>query len=174
VGAEQHSFETSFKENRVRIYNHQPDSDTTVIDDIEETATVASLLEVADTDYVFLDDDDEPIRIDVAIVEVLRGRGREPGHHHHIHRHSCRTITVSVTYGGALRRILAAPNTPVATITTEALTAFQIDPVTGADLVLRVPGSDSDLSDSTCIGSLTHGRDCAADLNLLPAHREAG
>lgn len=76
-----------------------------------------------------------------------------------------------MTYGGAPQILNVAPSTRIQALQARALQAFGIDPVTGATLVLRLPGTESDLPGST---HLTGRGECRLALNLLPSTREAG
>lgn len=140
---------------------------------VHETARFRDLCAVDEHLFVFLDDHDEPVELDLVIVEVLVLRGRTPGNHH-VHRHPCRHITVDVHYGGDTRDIRVTPNQTLATVLSKAIAAYGIDPAAGADLVLRRPGAHEDLPQSEHVGDLHPGTECKIDLNLLPAHREAG
>jgi len=137
----------------MRLYVHRPG--TSKIDVLEEVATDVALgeviVDVVEGDFVFLDDNGEPIDLQVTVAELVTTGVR---HHHHVHHHPCRSITVNVNYNGRLQGVGATPNTTVETVLTSAISAFGIDPVTGADLVLRIPGTDADLPGSLHIGVL--------------------
>ena len=157
----------------MRIYVHEPGTDLILHEDVAQTQTFREVCTVAEEEFVFLDDDDEPVEVDLTIVEVVIARGRHPGHHH-VHRHHCRQITVEVHYGGDTRVVAVTPNQSVASVLSKAIAEFGVDPAAGADLVLRRPGSNEDLPQAEHIGDLHAGPACAIELNLLPAHREAG
>jgi hypothetical protein len=157
----------------MRIYVHEPDAELKLHEDVEESQTFREICTVEEQTFVFLDDDDEPVGVDLTIVEVVIARGRKPGHHH-VHRHHCREITVEVHYGGDTRPVRVTPNQTVATVLNKAIAEYGIDPAAGADLVLRRPGSNEDLPQAEHIGDLHAGPPCSLELNLLPAHREAG
>ena len=157
----------------MRIYLHEPQAEPTLLEEVEETARFRDICAVEEEIFVFLDDHDEPVEVDVLIVEVLRERGHKPGHHH-VHRHPCRQISVEVHYGGDTRPVLATPNQTIGVVLTRALQAYGIDATSGADLVLRRPGSADDLSQNEHLGDLHPGENCKLELNLLPAQREAG
>jgi hypothetical protein len=157
----------------VRIYIHRPG--TNDIDVLEDAPTdvplVQVLVDVVEGDFVFIDDNGEPIDLQITLIEIVEVGTR---HHHHVHHHPCRSISVSVNYNGRVEDVGATPNATVEAVLTSAISAFGIDPVTGADLVLRVPGSDSDLPGSRHIGSLVPRGTCTATLYLVPGHREQG
>lgn len=157
----------------MRIYLHGPHAEPTLLEGVDETARFRDICNVDEETFVFLDDDDEPVEVDQVIVETLAEKGRRPDHHH-VHRHPCRQITVEVHYGGDTRPVHATPNQTVGKVLTLALRLYGIDAASGADLVLRRPGSSDDLPQSEHIGDLDPSPTCKLDLNLLPAHREAG
>jgi hypothetical protein len=156
----------------MRLYVHRPG--TSEIDVLEDVPTDVGLgeviLDVVEGDFVFLDDNGEPIDLRVTLAELVE----VDVHHHHVHHHPCRSITVNVNYNGRPESIEARPNTTVETVLTSAISAFGIDPVTGADLVLRVPDTDADLPGSRHIGALVHRGSCLVILNMMPGHREQG
>jgi hypothetical protein len=157
----------------MRIYLHEPQSEPTLLEDVEETARFRDICRLDGEAFVFLDDDDEPVEVDLLIVEVLTVRGRKPSNHH-IHRHPCRAITVDVHYGGDTRDIRITPNQTVGALLTKAIQAYGLDAAAGSDLVLRRPGSNDDLPQAEHVGDLHPSKSCKLELNLLPAHREAG
>jgi hypothetical protein len=158
----------------MRLYLHTPGSlDVAVVEDVDPDANLSAIVEVGEGDFVFVDDGEEPVDVQLSIVEILGVSRDEPGHHH-VHRHPCREIIVEVVYNGRGRAIPARPGTHVETLVLRAISEFGIDPVTGADLVLRFPGSDDDLPSSECVGSLVVPGSCSLTLNLLPGHREQG
>lgn len=157
----------------MRIYAHEPGSELTLHEDVPRDRTFREIVAVDQETFVFLDDDDEPVDVELVIVEVVTSRGRSPGSHH-VHRHHCRHVTIAVNYGGDTRDVKVSPNQTVATVLSRAIKAYGIDPAAGADLVLRRPGSTDDLPQAEHIGDLHPGPACKLELNLLPAHREAG
>jgi len=157
----------------MRVFVHEPEVDLRLVEDISPETTASALLGPTGEHFVFLDNVEEPIDIDVVLVEIITVRGGQPLHHH-VHRHPCAKIIVRVNYGGDPRDVHAAPNATVGTVLTRALRVYGIDSATGADLVLRLPGSATDLPQTAHIGDVHRGSGCSLELNLLPAHREAG
>jgi len=157
----------------MRLYVHRPgSSEIEVVEDAPTDRPLGEVLvEVVEGDFVFVDDAGEPVDLQVTLVEIVEVG---PRHHHHVHHHPCRSISVSVNYNGRLVDVGSRPNTTVEAVLTNAISAFGIDPVTGADLVLRVPGTDADLPASRHIGSLVARGTCSVTLNLVPGHREQG
>lgn len=158
----------------MRLYLHTPGtSDVAIVEDVDPDATLSTVVEIIEGDFVFIDDGDEPVDIQLSIVEILEVSRDDPGHHH-VHHHPCHEIVVQIVYNGREKIIPARPGTLVETALLRAISEFGIDPVTGADLVLRLPGSDDDLPGSDRVGSLVGRGNCALTLNLLPGHREQG
>jgi hypothetical protein len=159
----------------VRLYIHAPGTaDVVIMDEASPDARLSTLVEVVEGDFVFFDDGDEPVDIQLTLVEIIQGSGHQDHHHHHVHHHPCRKIMVGVVYNGRTKEVPAVPATLVETVLLRAISEFGIDPVTGADLVLLLPGSDDDLSGSKHIGELVGRGTCSLTLNLLPGHREQG
>jgi hypothetical protein len=168
----------------MRLYIHSPGTaEVTVIEDVAPDTRVDAVVEVVEGDYVFLDDDDEPINVQLTIAALVQNsehgdrqhhHQHHHHHHHHVHHHPCLKLEVGVVYNGQTKSVPAVPGTLIETVLLRALAAFEIDPVTGADLVLRLPGSDDDLPGSKHVGELIQRGSCSVTLNLLPGHREAG
>ncbi len=157
----------------MRLYIHRPGTNDidTLKDAPTDTPLGQILVDVVEGDFVFVDDNGEPVDLQIALIEIVEVGSR---HHHHVHHHPCRSISVSVSYNGRFEDVGATPNTTVEDVLTNAISAFGIDPVTGADLVLRLPGTDADLPASRHIGSLVPRGICSVTLNLVPGHREQG
>lgn len=154
----------------MRLYLHVAGQDVQLMENVDPAARICDVVPVAD-ELVFVDDDEEPVAVEVTLHEVLLDRNAR---HLHLHRHPCRRIAVKVTYGGAPQILNVAPSTRIQALQARALQAFGIDPITGATLVLRLPGTESDLSGSTHLSDLTRRGECRLTLNLLPSIREAG
>ena len=153
----------------IRLYLHSPDHEIEIIE-VTGTARVRDVITVEE-DLIFLDGNDEPVDIDLTLIEIVTDSGQ---HHHHVHKHPCRRITVEVTYGGLTKTLEAAPSSPIESLRLRAVHDFGIDPVTGATLVLRLPGTDADLPGNGYLTELVLRRHCSLALNLLPSGREAG
>jgi hypothetical protein len=159
----------------MRLYIHHPGSpEVSVVEDASPDARVATLVDVVEGDFVFFDDGDDPVDIQLTLAEVVRGFAEEDRHQHHVHHHPCRQIAVEVVYNGRTKEVPARAGTQVETVLLRAISEFEIDPVTGADLVLRLPGSADDLGGTTHVGTLVPRGRCTLTLNLLPGHREQG
>lgn len=158
----------------MRLYNHRPGEDVSLINDVDPQLPLETLIEVAEGDYVFLDDHGEPVDVRVKLVELIELTGHDDRPHHHVHHHPCRRITVEVVYNGRTVRVEGPPNMTAEAVLLQAIADFGIDPATGADLVLRRPGSDDDISSSTPIGELVSRGECSLFVDLRPGHREQG
>jgi hypothetical protein len=159
----------------MRLYVHDPgEEEVAVIEDVSPEVQLASMIEVIDGDYVFFDEDDAPVDLQMTLIEIFQVRGLEQRHHAHVHRHPCLRIAVEVIYNGVTKPVPAVPGSLVEKVLLRAVSEFGIDPVTGADLVFRIPGTNDDLPGSERIGRLTPRGTCSLTLNLLPGHREHG
>lgn len=92
----------------------------------------------------------------------------------HVVVHHCREITVTVAYGGTEKDLQVRPSTKIDDVRTEAIAAFGVDPGTGADLVLRLPGSTDDLPAPRPIGIYVPKGSCALAVDLVHAVRPQG
>jgi ribosomal protein L32 len=145
--------------------------EVTHIDEADANVSLSELIVVVEGDFVFVDDKGEPVDIALTLIEIAVAADT---HHHHIHHHSCKAIKVDITYNGRPVSMSVTPNLRVEDVLLQAIADFGIDPVSAADLVLRLPGTDQDISGSTFIGELVPRGDCTLKLNLLPGSREHG
>jgi hypothetical protein len=124
----------------VLLHLHRPRRSVEAFEVFDDDARIRDIITVAD-DLIFLDDDDEPIDVNLTLAQVIGGRGR---HHHHydIHRHPCRWINAYISYGDGTQTLQAAPSSRIATVRLRALDLFGIDPDAATNLVLRIPATD--------------------------------
>jgi hypothetical protein len=156
----------------MRLYVHNPGSmEVLAIEDADANVSLSELIAVVDGDFVFVDDKGEPVDITFTLTEISVAIDT---HHHHVHRHPCKAITVEVVYNGRPVTIDGAPNVRIEEILMRAIADLGIDPISAADLVLRLPGTDHDISGSTFIGELVPRGECSLKLNLLAGSREHG
>jgi len=158
----------------MRLYIHRPGEEVSLLDNVDPTVSLETLVEVAEGDFVFLDNNGEPVDIKVTLVELIEVISRSDQPHHHVHHHPCRSISVEVVYNGRSVRVDGPPSMTAQTVLLQAIADFGIDPATGADLVLRRPGSDDDIPSSAPIGELVPRGECSLALDLRPGHREQG
>ena len=156
----------------MRIYIHSPGIETIeIIEDVDANFRLSDHITLGEGDFIFVDEQGVPIDCSIVIAEIEISPHNS---HHHVHRHPCREISTEVSYNGRQVTITVRPNSRVGQVLDDAIARFEIDPVSGADLVLRLPGSNDDLSNSRFIGGLVSRGSCALELNLLAGHREHG
>lgn len=157
----------------MRIYIHSPGIEKIeIIEDVDLNSQFSDHITLGEGDFVFVDEQDVPIDYSIVISEIEISPHNS--HHHHVHRHPCREISTTVSYNGRPVTITVRPNSRVGQVLDDAIARFEIDPVSGADLVLRLLGSTDDLSNSRFIGELVPRGSCSLELNLLAGHREHG
>jgi len=151
----------------VLLHLHRPRRSVEAFEVFDDDARIRDIITVAD-DLIFLDDDDEPIDVNLTLAQVIGGRGR---HHHHydIHRHPCRWINAYISYGDGTQTLQAAPSSRIATVRLRALDLFGIDPDTATNLVLRIPATDADLPESEYLSNQAGPKPCRIDLTLVPS-----
>jgi hypothetical protein len=146
------------------------------INDIEEKGfgpktTVREVLVVllGDEDgHLFLEDSEEPLGLEVMLVELdIRERG-------HVHATRCRHIHVTIDYAGKdpVEKTFA-PTTRIKAVRdwAVALSEFAIDPTERPKFGLFVPDEKEPLKDVVRIGSLTN-KECECKVTLELALRE--
>jgi hypothetical protein len=151
----------------VLLHLHRPRRSVEAFEVFDDDARIRDIITVAD-DLIFLDDDDEPIDVNLTLAQVIGERGR---HHHHydIHRHPCRWINAYISYGDGTQTLQAAPSSRIATVRLRALDLFGIDPDTATNLVLRIPATDADLPESEYLSNQAGPKPCRIDLTLVPS-----
>lgn len=156
----------------MRLYVHSPGSnEVTAIENADANTSLGEQISIAEGDFVFVDDNNDPVDITLTLTQITITVEK---HHHHVHHHPCKEIKVEVMYNGRPVFINAVPNGRIEDVLMRAIAELGIDPVSAADLVLRVPGTDQDLSGSTFVGELLPRGDCSLVLNLLAGNREHG
>ena len=149
----------------VLLHLHRPRHSVEAFEVFDDDARIRDIITVAD-DLIFVDDDDEPIDVNLTLAQAIGGRGK---HHHHydIHRHPCRWIDAHVSYGDATQTLQTPPSSRIATVRLRALDLFGLDPNTAETLVLRVPAADTELPESDYLSDLVGPKPCRIDLSLL-------
>lgn len=136
--------------------------------DVDPQTPLREIIVVEADEAVFRVGDEVEIVLDVTVVELF---GDEPGH---VIRHHCKAVAVTVEYGGIAKEVKAHPATRVSEVRKEAVKAFELDPATSADLVLRVPGSTEDLVATAPIGAYVPKGSCALTVDLVHVVRPQG
>ncbi|MEO3810787.1 hypothetical protein ABGB17_17445 [Sphaerisporangium sp. B11E5] len=136
--------------------------------DIAPSTPLKELVNLGDSSLAYGLDQDEALDVTRTVEELFGSRNA------HVIVHSCREVRVTVTYGGSSRNIQAKPGWRVAKVHREAIKAFQIDEASAADLILRLPGSTEELSETVPIGGYAAEGTCSVALDLAPHIRAQG
>lgn len=155
----------------MRLYLHSPGCEVAVLEAAEDSK-LRDLFEINDA-LIFLEAD-EPVDVDLTLAEAIQRAGHVGRRHQHVHKHHCRRVEVGVNYGGVTKDVASAPSAVLEQVRSHAVRAFQIDPVTAATMVLRIPGKNADLPGSEHLSDLLEPDTCRVELNLVPSGREAG
>ena len=151
----------------VLLHLHRPRRSIEAFEVFDDDARIRDIIAVGD-DLIFLDDDDEPIDVNLTLAQAIGGRGR----HHRSLRHSPPSVPLDqcyISYGDATQTLQAAPSSRIATVRLRALDLFGIDPDTAANLVLRIPATDADLPESDYLSNQAGAKPCRIDLTLVPS-----
>jgi hypothetical protein len=151
----------------MRIYLHRPHHKIETIEISDDDARIRDIITVGD-DLIFLDDDEEPIDVDLTLAQAISGRGK---HHQHydVHKHPCRWITAHVSYGDATQTLQVAPSSRIETVRRRALDMFGLTTEIATTLVLRVSDTGTYLRHSDHVSDLVGREPCRLDLNLIPS-----
>jgi hypothetical protein len=153
------------------LVQHPGDVSVTVIQDADLERPLVEIIAIEEDELLWIDGCDEPIELHLTLVEVGIDGDRDVVHGH---RHTCRKIHTQVTYVGRTKKHTVGPNTTLEALLNWAIKEFRIDATTAADLVFRLVGSPDDLDFARHVGSLTKGKTCEVDLDLLPGDTHAG
>lgn len=108
------------------------------------------------------------VDIELSIIEIF---GTEHGH---VIAHPCREIAVLAVYGGIDKTVTAHPATYVRDVRAKAISEFGLDPASSADLVLRLPGTTTDLVPTYPIGAYAPKGTCSVTVDLVHLVRPQG
>ena len=151
----------------VLVRLHRPHRKIETFEVADDNARIRDIIAIG-VDLVFIDDDEEPVDVELTLAQAITGRGRHHDHHD-IHRYPCRWIDAHVSYGDASQTLQAPPSSRIATVRLRALDLFGLNPNTAETLVLRIPAADTDLPESDYLSDLVGPKPCRIDLSLLPS-----
>ena len=151
----------------LRLRLHRPRHSVETIEFAEYDARIRDILPI-DDDLIFLDDDDEPIDVDLTLAQAISGRGKHHAHHD-VHKHPCRWITAHISYGDATETLQVAPSSRVETVRRRALDIFGLTTAIATTLVLRVSDTGTYLRSRDYVSDLAGKEPCRLDLNLIPS-----
>ncbi|MEU5281716.1 hypothetical protein AB0G87_35510 [Streptomyces asoensis] len=151
---------------RVHTYRHGQGGAQT--QEVEPKARLSDVVMVEAGEKAYRVGDELELDVELTVVELF---GEQPGH---VVVHKCHRIEVTVAYAGTEKAVQAHPATRVRQVRKEAVEAFGIPSADAADLVLRLPGTTTDLRLADPIGSIVPAGSCAVTLDLVHAGRSQG
>lgn len=149
----------------VLVRLHRPHRKIETFEVADDNARIRDIIAIG-VDLVFIDDDEEPVDVELTLAQAITGRGRHHDHHD-IHRHPCRWIDARISYGDTTQTLRAAPSSRIEIVRRRALDLFGLDADTAATLVLRRASTDTDLPDGDYLSDLAGREPCRLDLNLF-------
>lgn len=135
---------------------------------VEPTARLTEIVALEADEHAYRLGEESELDVELTVAELF---GDGPGH---VIVHRCRRIAVTVAYGGRDTAIEAHPATHLRTVRERAVKAFGISPADAADLVLRLPGSTTDLNLAEPVGALVSAHTCSLSLDLIHTVRPQG
>ncbi|MFI9833743.1 hypothetical protein ACIHIX_39350 [Streptomyces sp. NPDC051913] len=136
--------------------------------EVEATARLADVVMIEADAKAYRVGDETELDAQLTVAELF---GEQPGH---VVVHKCHRIEVTVAYAGTEKVVQAHPATRVRQVRKEAVEAFGIPSADAADLVLRLPGTTTDLRLTDPVGSIVPAGSCAVALDLVHAGRSQG
>ena len=137
--------------------------------DADPQQTLRALIGVEIDELVYrVGDEIVELDVDVTLVELF---GDESGH---VIRHHCKEVPITADYTGQQRTVEVHVSTPVRTVLNQVLKAFELAGSAAADLVLRLPGSSTDLPLGAPIGAFIPTGTCSLTVDLVHLVRPQG
>lgn len=144
----------------IHVSNSQKYTTTEVDDDLLLSQVIKDNFQrdVSEEVDVYLEDQDDSLDKNITISKT----GLKNGDHVFLGR--CKKVSVSINYAGKIYPLSVSPATSVKKLKKEALKYFEIDEVSGADLLLWFNNEPLDMRQ--IIGSLTDFPSCSVTLVL--------
>lgn len=144
--------------------------------EVEPNATIAQLKELvakatgAEGEVVlFIEDEDEPLEVDVVVKDVAGANGLK------VHAHRCKEIAVAVTFNRKVARRKFKPGTTVAKVKKWAATKeFGMTPDEAGEHLLQIVGTHDRPAPNTHLGTLVTHPHCQIGFDLVPDERVNG
>jgi len=137
-------------------------------DDIDETASFATLVNVDAAEKVFLVGSEQEIDTEVTLRQVGVGETA------HFVVHRCENVNLHVGYTGRDLDEKAHVTTLVSKVLDKTAKHLGISDSDAADLVFRISGTNDELDEAAPIGSYVANGTCSLVLDLVHLVRSAG
>lgn len=152
----------------MKIHVYKVGQDGAETREVEPGTRLSEVLVVEADERVYRVGDEAALEVQLTVVELF---GEQPGH---VVLHKCREVEVTIAYAGTDKVVHAHPATRVRTVREKAINVFGIPSGDAADLVLRLPGTTTDLRLTDPIGALVPAGSCELTLDLVHAARAQG
>lgn len=136
--------------------------------EVSPDVRLRELVVIEAEDRVYRVGEEVEIDIEVAVIEIF---GTEPGH---VIVHHCREIAVTASYAGRDELVTVHPAVHVKHVRAKAIQELKLDPAASADLVLRLPGSTTDMVLTSPIGVYVPKGICNITVDLVHQVRPQG
>lgn len=117
---------------------------------------------------IFLEDEDDSVGDDVPLVKHASKKGLK------VHIHRCRHVIVTVTFNGEAVDRRFGPGATVARVKRWAAKEIGLSEAEAGEHVLQISGTHERPAPGTHIGSLTNGKECNLDFDLVADERVNG
>ncbi|MFC8851490.1 hypothetical protein ACFT5D_00275 [Streptomyces sp. NPDC057144] len=152
----------------MRVHTYRVGQGGAQTQEVEPKARLADVVMVEADEKAYRVGDELELDVELTVLELF---GQQPGH---VVVHKCHRIEVTVAYAGTEKAVQAHPATRVRQVREEAVKAFGIPAADAADLVLRLPGTTTDLRLAEPVGGLVPAGSCTVALDLVHAGRAQG
>ncbi|TCR15938.1 hypothetical protein [Streptomyces sp. BK205] len=152
----------------MRVHTYRDSQGGTETREVEPQIRLSDVVSVEAGEKAYRVGDEAELDVELTVAELF---GEQPGH---VVVHKCHRIEITVAYAGAEKVVGAHPATRVRQVRKEAIEAFGIPSADAADLVLRLPGTTTDLRLTDPIGAVVPAGSCTVALDLVHAGRSQG
>ncbi len=152
----------------MRLHIHSPGTPAPLTHpDAAADSRLRELVVVEADEHVYRVGTAEEIDIELTLVEIF-----ETSDHGHVIKHPCHEIKVTADYAGHEAQVTARPGELVKKLRADVIKKLEIDTATAADLVLRLPGQETDLVATIPVGA--YATACSLVVNLIHLVRPQG
>lgn len=140
--------------------------------DVDGGTRLREIVVIEAADIAYKVGDGAEVDVELTVAEIFGGG---PGE---VIVHGCQEITVTVDYTGKSVLVTARPSERLSDVQAQAVQELVrehgLDPKQAADLVLRLPGTTTELPEASPVGSYVPKGTCALTLDLVHAVRPQG